>query len=76
MPNGSVISIARRVKPGYEDDFEAAVRGVILAASTFPGYLGSDVLYPPTRRGEWHLILRFDTPTHRQEWEASPICQG
>lgn len=71
-----VIAIARRVKPGFENDFEAAVRGVILAASTFPGYLGSEVLYPQTRRGEWQLILRFDTPNHLQEWETSPICQG
>ena len=77
MPTeAGVIAIARRVRPGYEADFEAAVRGVILAASTFPGYLGSEVLYPPTRRGEWQLILRFDTPNHRQEWETSPICQG
>ncbi|MCC3442292.1 MULTISPECIES: hypothetical protein [unclassified Microcoleus] len=35
----AVVAIARRVKPGYEADFEAAVRGVTLAASTFPGYL-------------------------------------
>lgn len=72
----AVVAIAHRVKPGYETDFEAAVRGVTLAASTFPGYLGSEVLHPPTRRGEWQLILRFDTLTHLQEWETSPVCQG
>lgn len=72
----AVVAIAHRVKPGYEAEFEAAVRGVTLAASTFPGYLGSDVLYPKTRRGEWQLIMRFDTPTHLQEWESSPVCQG
>lgn len=31
-----VVAIARHVKPGYEAAFEEAVRGVILAASTFP----------------------------------------
>lgn len=72
----AVVAIAHRVKPGYEAEFEAAVRGVTLAASTFPGYLGSEVFHPPTRRGEWQLILRFDTLTHLQEWEASSICQG
>jgi antibiotic biosynthesis monooxygenase (ABM) superfamily enzyme len=72
----AVVAIARRVKPGYEADFETAVRGVTLAASTFPGYMGSDVLHPNTRRGEWQLIMRFDTPIHLQEWENSPICQG
>lgn len=72
----AVVAIARRVKPGYEADFEAAVRGATLAASTFPGYLGSEVLYPNNRRGDWQLILRFDTVAHLQEWETSPICQG
>lgn len=72
----AVVAIARRVKPGYEADFEAAVRGATLAASTFPGYLGSEVLYPNNRRGDWQLILRFDTVAHLQEWENSPICQG
>lgn len=71
----AVVAIAHRVKPGCEAEFEAAVRGVTSAASTFPGYLGSDVLYPQTRRGEWQLIMRFDTLAHLQEWEASPICQ-
>lgn len=71
-----VVAIARQVKPGYEATFEEAVRGVMLAASTFAGYLGGEVLYPTTKRGEWQLILRFDTLEHLQEWEQSPICQG
>jgi hypothetical protein len=71
-----VVAIARRVKPGCEAAFEDAVRGVTLAASTFPGYLGSEVLHPAKKRGEWQLILRFDSPEHLQEWEESLICQG
>jgi uncharacterized protein len=71
-----VVAITRHVKPGYEAAFEEAVQGVILAASTFPGYAGGEVLYPETKRGEWQLILRFDTHVHLQEWEQSPICQG
>lgn len=71
-----VIAIARKVKPGLEAAFEEATQGVTLAASTFPGYLGSDVLYPSSKRGEWQLILRFDTPEHLREWENSLICQA
>jgi uncharacterized protein len=71
-----VVAISRQVKPGSESAFEEAVRGVILAASKFPGYVGGEVLYPQTKRGEWQLILRFDTLLHLQEWEASPICQS
>jgi antibiotic biosynthesis monooxygenase (ABM) superfamily enzyme len=33
-----VVAIARHVRPGYEAPFEEAVRGVILPASTYPGY--------------------------------------
>jgi len=71
-----VVAITRYVKPGSESVFEEVVRGVILAASTFPGYAGGEVLYPTTKRGAWQLILRFDTLVHLQEWEESPICQG
>lgn len=71
-----IVAITRHVKSGCEAVFEETVRGVILAASTFPGYAGGEVLYPTTKRGAWQLILRFDTPIHLQEWEASPICQG
>jgi len=56
VPAG-VVSIIRYVKPGYEAVFEGTVRGVILAASTFPGYAGGEVLYPTTKRGEWQLRL-------------------
>ena len=74
--SAGVVAISRHVKLGYEADFEEAVRGVILAASTFPGYAGGEVLYPETKRGEWQLILRFDTLVHLHAWEESPICQG
>jgi uncharacterized protein len=72
---GGVVAISRQVKPGYEQEFEEAVRAVILAAENFPGYVGAEVLYPKTKHGEWALILRFDTPLHLQEWETSPVCQ-
>jgi uncharacterized protein len=73
---GGVVAISRQVKPGHEEEFEETVRGVILAAKNFPGYVGGEVLYPKTKHGQWELILRFDTPIHLQEWETSPICQS
>ncbi|ACK65735.1 Antibiotic biosynthesis monooxygenase [Rippkaea orientalis PCC 8801] len=77
MPSSTgIVAITRHVKPGSEVAFEEAVKGVILAASTFPGYIGGEVLYPQTKRGAWQLILRFETPVHREQWEKSPICQG
>lgn len=77
MPSpAGVVAITRHVRPGYESVFEETVRGVILAASTFAGYAGGEVLHPTAKRGAWQLILRFDTLVHLQEWEESPICQG
>jgi antibiotic biosynthesis monooxygenase (ABM) superfamily enzyme len=43
------------------------VRGVILAARTFPDYAGGEVLSPTTKRGAWQLILHFDTQVHLEE---------
>jgi uncharacterized protein len=72
----AVIAIARRVKPGCESEFEAVVQGATLAAHTFPGYLGSEILYPNNRQGEWRLIMRFDSLIHLEEWETSLVCQS
>jgi uncharacterized protein len=75
-PSAGVVAITRQVKPGYEIEFEEALRGVTQAASTFPGYVSSEVLYPRSRRGAWDLILRFETLEQLQAWEDSPICQS
>ena len=39
-------SVARRVLPGREREFEAFVRGITEAASCFPGFRGSRVFLP------------------------------
>ncbi|MBI4783842.1 MAG: antibiotic biosynthesis monooxygenase [Oscillatoriophycideae cyanobacterium NC_groundwater_1537_Pr4_S-0.65um_50_18] len=70
------IAIVHQVRQGHEAAFEETLQKVILAASTFSGYLGSEVLYPSTRQGKWQLVLRFDTLKNLQNWENSPICQG
>jgi uncharacterized protein len=74
--SAGVVAITRQVKPGYEIKFEEALRGVTQAASTFPGYVSSEVLYPRSRRGAWDLILRFETLEQLQAWEDSSICQS
>jgi len=66
------VSISRRVKPGRETDYEAWVRGVIDAASHFPGHMGVNVLRPSSKTGgRYVLIYRFDTWENGEAWEKS-----
>lgn len=74
---GSVtVSISRKIKPGSELAYEQWVSGVIEAASTFPGHLGTNVLRPSAATGhEYVLIYRFDNYANCQNWEQSQLRQ-
>lgn len=68
------VSISRRVKPGLEAQYEAWISGVIEAASTYPGHLGTNVLRPgPATDHEYVLIYRFDTYSNCRIWEQSAL---
>ncbi|MCW8865023.1 MAG: antibiotic biosynthesis monooxygenase [Colwellia sp.] len=71
------VSISRHVKPGYEAQYELWISGVIEAASTYPGHLGTNVLRPgPTTNHEYVLIYRFDSYSNCQTWEKSSLRQA
>lgn len=72
---GSVtVSISRRVKPGFEQEYETWISGVIEAAASYPGHLGTNVLRPgPATNHEYVLIYRFDSYSNCQTWEQSPL---
>lgn len=74
---GSVtVSISRKIKAGSEQAYEAWVSGVIEAASSFPGHLGTNVLRPSAAtRYEYVLIYRFDSYQNCQSWEESELRQ-
>ena len=66
------VSIARRIKPGKEGEYEEWVRRIIATASEFPGHMGVDVLKPsPGTRGEYVILNRFDTYANQRNWEES-----
>ena len=70
------VSISRRVKPGHEAQYECWISGVIEAASTYQGHLGTNVLRPgPTTNHEYVLIYRFDSYGNCQRWEKSLLRQ-
>ena len=66
------VSIARRVQPGREQDYENWIRQIIAAVSHYPGHLGVAVLKPAIgARGDYVLVDRFDSLAHQQAWEQS-----
>lgn len=71
------VSIARRVLPGREQDYENWIRQIIAAVSNYPGHLGVAVLRPaPGVRGDYILVDRFDSLAHQQAWERSDERAG
>lgn len=73
------VTIARRVKPGREADFEAWADRLTDLASGFPGYLGYGRLRPGPDEGDdhdWHVVYRFDGHSSLAAWEASEARQA
>jgi hypothetical protein len=66
------VTVARRVAPGHEQDFEDWAGDALRAASRFPGYLGGGVLRPPRAGEEWHVVYRFADDVSLSGWETAP----
>lgn len=74
---GSItVSISRKVKLGAEQQYELWVSGVVEAASTFSGHLGTNILRPSAAtKNEYVIIYRFDSYENCQCWETSALRQ-
>lgn len=67
------VSVARKIRPGQEQAYEAWIKGVSAEAAKYPGHLGVGVLRPSKNTNdEYVLIYRFDTFEHGRTWEESP----
>jgi antibiotic biosynthesis monooxygenase (ABM) superfamily enzyme len=66
------VTIARRVAPGREADFEQWAEQLTRAASSFPGFLGYGLLRPTHVGDDWHAVFRFDSAENLRRWEGSP----
>jgi antibiotic biosynthesis monooxygenase (ABM) superfamily enzyme len=71
-PEPVTVTVARRVAPGREPEFEKWYDGIIASASRFPGFLGSGILRPSAPGQDWHVVYRFTDDTALQRWESSP----
>ena len=72
--NPVTVTIARRVVPGREADFETWADRLTDSASGFPGYLGCGRLKPGAGEGDpqvWHVVYRFASQEKLAAWEAS-----
>jgi uncharacterized protein len=65
------VTIARRVAPGREGEFEEWSAELTRAATAFPGYLGAGLLRPGHVGEPWHVVFRFDSAEHLAGWEGS-----
>jgi antibiotic biosynthesis monooxygenase (ABM) superfamily enzyme len=66
------VTIARRVAPGRETEFEEWAVRLTEAASHFAGFLGAGLLRPGHVGQDWHVVYRFDSDGHLAAWEESP----
>lgn len=67
------VSIARKVKPGAEQEYEDWLHRISDVAMKFPGHQGVHILKPsPTTGGEYVLIVGFSSYVHQKAWEESP----
>ena len=65
------VTVARRVAPGHEHEFERWYDGIISAAGRFPGFHGAGVLRPSRPGQDWHVVYRFDSEKSQRRREES-----
>jgi uncharacterized protein len=65
------VTVARRVAPGRESDFEDFSSALTRAATRYPGFLGAGMLRPGHVGEPWHVVFRFDSIEHLRAWELS-----
>jgi antibiotic biosynthesis monooxygenase (ABM) superfamily enzyme len=65
------VTVARRVAPGREHEFEDWYDGIIGAACRYSGFLGAGILRPNDAGQDWHVVYRFADDDSLQAWEGS-----
>jgi antibiotic biosynthesis monooxygenase (ABM) superfamily enzyme len=67
--------VSRRVKPGYEAEFERLMKQFIDAAANFPGCLGAQLVHPgdevDVEDSLYHAVLAFENPDSLRAWQNS-----
>jgi antibiotic biosynthesis monooxygenase (ABM) superfamily enzyme len=75
-PEPVTVTVARRVSPGREVEFETWAQRLTTEASRFAGFLGAGLLRPGHVGEAWHVVYRFDSVDHLTAWESSTVRSG
>jgi antibiotic biosynthesis monooxygenase (ABM) superfamily enzyme len=72
------IAITRRVRPGREAEFQAALREFFQASFAHGGVLGATMIVPPlgSDAREFGILRTFATEKERDDFYASPIFKA
>jgi hypothetical protein len=71
------VSIARKVKKGFEAQYETWEKDVIRDAASFPGYIGTNFLRPSSATQHKYIIIyRFDSYENACRWEDSEVREA
>ena len=66
------VSMARRVRPGREGDFERSLEDILPTARAFPGHMGVNVFRPSAPGdNEYVVIFKFDHVSNLRRWDES-----
>lgn len=70
------VLITRKVKAGYEADFERVTASIMKVAASFRGCLGAQLVHPgedpEVRDSMYHIVLAFDRQSSLDAWHESP----
>ena len=59
---------SRRVRPGYEEQYESWLAGIAEASGAFPGSRGTTIVRPSGNRREYVAIIHFEDPERLSRW--------
>jgi antibiotic biosynthesis monooxygenase (ABM) superfamily enzyme len=67
------VVVRRTVRAGHEKDYEAWLARLLKDAASLPGFLGTNVIRPPTGSREYTSVFRFDTVENLRHFEESDL---
>ena len=71
FPSPVTTMFARKVRAGFEAQYEEWLTGISQAASVFPGNQGTTILQPGEGRDEYIAITQFDSAENLERWLCS-----
>ena len=70
--NEVITVICRKIKPGYEKDYNNWVQRYLTLVRNTPGYLGTTIIIPGGSKSPlWYIIRRFADKASMERWDNS-----